>query len=571
MWNINTIWFDITVVRATLPIIFRIHHMKLIGIVFLLVLILTGILPSKAQSNSDARPNILLIVADDLGYADLGCYGGDIKTPNLDLLAKNGILFTHFHTSPLCAPTRSMLLSGNDNHVAGMGSMFSVEGTSRDGKSGYEHHLTERIVTIAQLLKDGGYQTFMSGKWHLGSEDNYIPYAKGFEKSFALMNGAANHFNNNQIFFNEPPQYREDNQVVPFPEGNYSTDVYTDKMIGFIKNAQNGKPFFAYLTYTAPHWPLQVPADYIDRYKGKYDIGYDSLRKVRFSRQKAIGIVPENAVLRPRNSSIITWTKLTTEEKKKESRKMEIYAAMVENLDDHIGKLIQFLKKSGQYDNTVIIFMSDNGAAGEDFYNLPKGFGPFIRKHYDNSYENMGKSTSFVSYGPQWAQAGAAPFKLYKSYATEGGIVTPLIISGKFITRKPGIENKFISVMDLAPGILELAHLTYPEVFNNKKLVPMLGVSFVPYLKMKRNSIHDKNYVFGLEHNGQCLLIKGNWKITNISEPFDESAFALYDLSDDMAETHDLSKYNLQKYREMLNEWVLFKKKVGVIPLGKGE
>jgi len=542
-----------------------------IGKFIILFLILIGIQPVLAQSRSDLRPNILLIVADDLGYSDLGCYGGEIKTPNIDLLAKQGILFTHFHTSPLCAPTRSMILSGNDNHVAGMGSMFSVEGTPRAGKPGYEQHLTDRIVTIAQLLKDGGYQTFMSGKWHLGSQDNYIPYAKGFEKSFALMNGAADHFNNNQILFDEPPQYREDSLIVPYPEGSFSTDVYTNKLIGFIEQAQKDKPFFAYLTYTAPHWPLQVPPDYIDRYKDKYDMGYDSLRVLRFNRQKAAGIVSGNANLRPRNPSIRIWTSLTPGEKKIESRKMEIYAAMVENLDDHIGQLIQFLKKSGRYNNTVIIFMSDNGAAGEDFYDLPKGFGPFLRMHFDNSYENMGKATSFVSYGPQWAQAGAAPFKLFKSYATEGGVVTPLIVTGKFLTRKPGIDDIFVNVMDLAPSFLELAQLTYPVVFNNKKLVPMLGASIVPYLQMKSNTIHSKDYVFGLEHNGQCLLVKGNWKITNISEPFDEKAFALYNLSNDMAETHDLSISNPRKYREMLNEWVKFKKKVGVIALEKGE
>ena len=542
-----------------------------VGTIFFLFMISIWIKPAMAQTKSDLRPNILLIVADDLGYADLGCYGGDIKTPNIDLLAKQGILFTHFHTSPLCAPTRSMILSGNDNHVAGMGSMFSVEGTPRAGKPGYEHHLTNRIVTIAQLLKDGGYQTFMSGKWHLGSQDNYIPYAKGFEKSFALMNGAADHFNSSQILSTEPSQYREDNLIVPYPEGSFSTDVYTNKMIGIIEHAQKDKPFFAYLTYTAPHWPLQVPADYIDRYKGKYDMGYDSLRVLRFSRQKAAGIVPGDAVLRARNPSIRLWTKLTPREKKIESRKMEIYAAMVENLDDHIGKLIQFLKKSEQFDNTVIVFMSDNGAAAEDFYNLPKGFGPFLRIHFDNSYENMGKATSFVSYGPQWAQAGAAPFKLFKAYATEGGVVTPLIISGKLITRKPEIVNIFVNVMDLAPSFLDLARLTYPVSFNNKKLDPMLGVSFVPYLEMKSNAIHGKDYIFGLEHNGQCLLIKGDWKITNISEPFDEKAFALYNLSNDMAEAHDLSNTNPLKYREMLNEWVIFKKRVGVIPLEKEE
>jgi len=525
----------------------------------------------SAQNLPDSRPNILLIVVDDLGYADLGCYGGEIKTPNIDQLAKQGIQFTHFYTAPLCAPTRSMILSGNDNHVAGMGSMFSVKGTSREGKTGYEQHLTDRIVTVAQVLKDGGYQTFMAGKWHLGAANAYIPYARGFEKSFALINGAANHFNGNPILPNQPQAYRLDSQVVVYPEGRYSTDVYTDKMMGFIKDAQRDKPFFAYLTYTAPHWPLQVPADDIDRCKGYYDLGYDSLRVIRFNRQKALGILPASSILGPRDPEIKPWKNLSAEEKKTESRKMEVYAAMVENLDDHIGKFIHFLKDAKLLDNTLIIFMSDNGAAGEDFYNLPEGFGPYLRAHFDNSYENIGKAGSFVSYGPQWAQAGAAPFKLYKSFSTEGGIVTPLIVAGKMVKSKKGYQNTFINVMDLAPGFIELAQLSYPKFYHQKELVPMLGESFVPFIKGERNSIHDDKYVFGLEHDGQCLLIKGDWKITNISEPFDEHAFALYNLKDDMGETRDLSKSNPEKYNEMLAEWENFKKKTGVVLKQPGE
>ena len=542
-----------------------------ISTIFLLLLFTSINNPAKAQSKQNNRPNILLIVADDLGYTDLGCYGGDIKTPNIDLLAKRGFQFTNFHTAPLCAPTRSMILSGNDNHVAGMGSMFSVKGTSREGKPGYEHHLTDRIVTVAQLLKDGGYQTFMAGKWHLGNEDAYIPFAKGFEKSFALLNGGANHFNNNQIFVNEPPQYRLDNQAVLFPEGSFSTDVYTEKIITFLKNEEKDKPFFAYLTYTAPHWPLQVPADYIDKYKGQYDIGYDSLRVIRFNQQKTMGIIPSNATLPPRTSWIKPWAQLSAQEKKIESRKMELYAAMVDNLDQHIGQLMQYLKESNQLDNTIIFFMSDNGAAAEDFYNLPGGFGPFLREHYDNSYENMGKASSFVSYGPQWAQAGAAPFKLFKAYSTEGGVVTPLIVSGKHVERKPGLQNVFINVMDLAPTFLELAGIKYPDIYNNKKIAPMLGESSLSFIRGKSNTIHHNNYVYGLEHDGQSLLIKGNWKITNISEPFDETAFALYNLTEDLGETNNLSRANPKKYKEMMKEWEIFKKKVGVIPKEKRE
>ena len=522
------------------------------------------------KSTQPNRPNILLIVSDDLGYTDLGCFGGDINTPNIDSLARNGLLFNRFHTSPICAPTRCMILSGNNNHVAGMGSMFSVDSTSRAGKPGYEHHLSDRIVTISQLLKDGGYQTFMAGKWHVGSSDAHTPYARGFEKSFSLLDGGANHFGNSAIFENKPPQYREDSLHVQFPEGKYSTDVYTDKMIKYIEQAKKDKPFFAYLTYTSPHWPLQVPEDYLYKYKGKYDMGYDSLRILRFNQQKAKGIIPANAKLPPRITSIKPWKDLTAEEKKIESRKMEIYAAMVDNLDVHIGQLIRFLRDTKQLENTLIIFMADNGAAAEDFYNSAE-FGPFIRKNYDNSYDNMGRATSFVSYGPQWAQAGAAPFKLFKEYPTEGGISTPLIISGKLVDRAPGIQNVFINVMDLAPTFLEIANLTYPGRYHDKKISPMLGESFLSFIEGKSNSIHDSNYVYGLEHYGGCLLIKGKWKITNTSDPFDENAFELYKLDEDWGETRDLSKADPQKFLEMKNEWKTFVKKVGIIQLEKGE
>ncbi|HET9745998.1 MAG TPA: arylsulfatase [Chitinophagaceae bacterium] len=535
-------------------------------LILLLLIISNSVHPQSKQNN---KPNILLIVADDLGYTDPGCYGGDIKTPNIDRLAKQGLQFTNFHTSPLCAPTRAMLLSGNDNHVAGIGSMFPVRGTPREGKPGYEGHLSDRIVTVAQLLKDGGYQTFMAGKWHVGFDDPYIPYAKGFGKSFVLLNGGATHFNNNPIFENEPPQYRQDNETVLFPEGKYSTDVYTEKMIGFIKDRQAGRPFFALLTYTSPHWPLQVPAEYMDKYKGRYDMGYDSLRVLRFNQQKAMGIIPSNATLPSRAPQIKLWTALSPEEKKIESRKMELYAAMVEHLDERIGDVIQYLVQSGQLDNTIIVFMSDNGAAAEDFYNRPAGFGPFLQKHYNNDYENMGKASSFVSYGPQWAQAGAAPFKLFKYYSTEGGIVTPLIITGKHVARKPGLQNTFITVLDLAPTFLEIAGIKYPEYHNNKKMTPMLGESFLPFISGKTNTVHGSNYVFGLEHDGQCMLIKGNWKITNISQPFDESAFALYNLTEDIGESNDLSKSNPEKFSEMMKEWEVFKKKTGVIPKEK--
>ena len=360
----------------------------------------------------DPRPNILLIVADDLGYADLGAYGSDIRTPNIDALAREGMLFTQFHTSPLCAPTRAMLLSGNNNHVAGVGRM-NATGPVQLHLPGYETHLSNRIAPLPRLLSKAGYHTYTAGKWHLGNEKEYSPTAAGFERSFNLMHGGANHFNS--VGFGEGVSlYREDGREVPWPNGAYSTDLYTDRLIEFIDAKRNdGRPFFAFAAFTSPHWPLQVPEQDLDLYAGRYQEGYDRLREERFASLQKAHIVPEGSTLPPRNPGVRPWSELPPDQQRIESRKMQLYAAMVENLDRHVGKLIDHLKAAGLYKNTLIIFMSDNGAAGEDFFYVGP-FRNFLQSHYDNSYENMGRPTSFISYGPQWAEAGSAPFSRYK-------------------------------------------------------------------------------------------------------------------------------------------------------------
>ncbi|MEQ8423240.1 MAG: sulfatase-like hydrolase/transferase, partial [Cyclobacteriaceae bacterium] len=350
-----------------------------------------------------------------------------------------------FHTGPTCAVTRAMMLSGNNNHVAGMGNQdILLTQSPMIGKPGYEGHLSERIVPMPLLLQESGYHTYIAGKWHLGNEESESPAHNGFEESYCLLQGGSNHFNNTGI---EPDDtlalFRENGKLVDYPEGQYSSEVYTNKLMEFIRGGTQNKPrqpFFAMASYTSPHWPLQVPEDYLDRYEGDFDMGYDSLRVMRFQSLKDAGMIPAHTTLPPRLESIKPWIDLTDEEKRIESRKMELYAGMVDNLDYHIGQLIQFLKVEGLYDNTIIIFMSDNGAAGNDFYNEAWSR-DFIRARYDNSLENMGKVNSFVSYGPQWAQAGAAPFNRYKGYTTEGGISAPFIICGKGITATGGISD----------------------------------------------------------------------------------------------------------------------------------
>ena len=519
--------------------------------------------PAAQAAAKSGRPNILLIVADDLGYADLGAYGGDIDTPNIDALAGAGVLFTQFHTSPLCSPTRAMLLSGNNNHVAGV-AVQQMRGIAGAWVDGYEASLSDRIVPFPKLLQESGYDTYTVGKWHLGLEADQSPHAAGFSRAYNLLQGGASHFSDTG-FENGKSLYRENEALVSWPEGRYSTDVYTDKLIEFIEaDRGNDKPFFAYAAYTSPHWPLQVPDEYLDLYAGRYDDGYDALRQRRLDSLKEAGIIPVDSRLPPRNDTITPWDELSTEEKKIESRKMELYAAMVDNLDDHVGRLVAYLQAHDLYDNTLIIFMADNGASGEDFYNgFPYDrFLDFIQAHYDNSYDKMGTATSFVSYGPQWGEAGSAPFRRYKGFTLEGGIVAPMIMAGKGVAGRNVIDSTYFTVMDLAPTFLEIAGAQYPDDGSVK---PMLGESMLAFLGGAASAIHDDQYVTVISHRGRSLVRKGRWKIVTMQGPFDEANFELYDLVSDPGETNDLRDSEPEIFAEMLEAWRTKRRELGII------
>lgn len=531
---------------------------------YLILLLLMAILVTctKAENKilEDPRPNILLLVADDLGYADLGCYGGDIETPNINRLAARGVRFSRFHTSPLCAPTRAMLLSGNDNHIAGMG----IQSNQNSG-FGYEGKLSNRIITIPALLKANGYHTYMAGKWHLGRDSLSIPHSKGFERSFVNLRGAGNHYDDQGLFREDPKSpYFEDKKPTQWKGGDYSTDFFTDKLIEYIDlNKDDHKPFFAFAAYTSPHWPLQVDEKYWKKYVGRYDDGYEKLKEERLESLKKAGMIPNDAVLPPNHKSVKPWDTLSTDQKKKESRKMELYAGMVDNLDYNIGRIIQYLKSIGQYKNTLIIFMSDNGAAAEDFYDNPE-YGPFIRDHFNDDYETMGQPNSFISYGPQWAEAGSSPFRHYKGLTTEGGINAPMIIAGPNIERKNEIHDEFVTLMDIAPTFYEVAQSKYPEEFEGNTIYPLKGKSMITFLSGKTDHIHSNDYVFGLEHNNMAMIRKGNWKITNTTSPFIEENFKLYNISQDLAELYDLKESEPDKYKELLDEWRKFSKEVSL-------
>lgn len=533
--------------------------------VFLLILIAvsSGCNQSPGEPKkirSDELPNILLIVADDLGYADLGVHGSAIQTPNIDALAAEGRLFTQFHTAPLCAPTRAMLLSGNNNHVAGMARQH---GGDLAGYSvpGYEGSLSGRIAPLPRLLRDAGYHTYTVGKWHLGLTAETSPHAAGFTRSFSLLDGAGTHFDD-VGFFEGGSTYWEDTDFAEYPVGRYSTEVYTDRLIEFIdSNRHDGKPFFAFAAYTSPHWPLQVPDEYLDLYAGQYEDGYDALREKNFTALKTAGIIPSESSLPPRNDAITPWVELSVDEQRREARKMQLYASMVTNLDDHIGRLLDYLKKAGFYQNTVIVFMSDNGAAAEDFYNEGP-FTEYIQAHFDNAYETMGTAKSFVSYDDPWAEAGSAPFMRRKGYTREGGIIAPMIMAGPGVANNGAIDSVFVTVMDLAPTLLEFAGAQYP---GDGSVRPMLGESMRRFLAGEVETVHSSDYVTALYHGGRAYLRQGVWKISNLEPPFDESDFELFDLSVDPGETTNLADSHADKYEELLELWRDTRKELGII------
>jgi arylsulfatase A-like enzyme len=515
--------------------------------------------PGARETGAD-RPNIVLIVADDLGYADLGAYGNDvIRTPNIDRLAAEGIRFTSFHTAPMCAPSRAMLLTGNNNHVAGMGRQGP--GPALAAIAGYEGYLSDRVAPFPRLLREAGYHTYSTGKWHLGDAREQSPPAAGFERSYQLTHGAANHFNS-VGFFEGGSLYREDGEEVEYPAGTYTTELFTDRLIDFIDSQiDDGRPFFAFAAYTSPHWPLQVPDAWLDLYRGRYDDGYDVLRERNFEALQSKGILPPGSMLPPRNDAITPWEDLAADQRRIEARKMELYAAMVENLDHHVGRVIDRLKARGVYDNTLIVFMSDNGAGAEDFHDV----GPFVeyvRAHYDNSYENMGKPDSWVSYGPQWAEAGSAPFSRYKTYTRQGGIVAHLIIAGPGVAARGSISRAYVTIMDLAPTFLELAGATYPA---DGSVRPMEGESMVALLSGDAATVHAADYVTTLFHGGRAFVRRGPWKLVTLDPPFAESAFELFDVEADPGETTNLAAAQPEVFREMLELWRTERERLGIV------
>ena len=537
----------------------------------IILILLTSCGSNTSVEKEQKPPNILLIVADDLGYTDLGCYGSEIRTPHLDALSKAGILNTSFYTSPTCAPTRAMLLTGVDNHRNGLGSMGNFA-ENQKGHPGYEGYLNFSVVTIPKLLQDKGYHTSMAGKWHLArptGETNQWPNKRGFDRSFGLIQAGAGHFSDKQpLFSNWEATYAEDGNIIEkLPEDFYSTDHYTEKIIEYLDESINlKKPFFSYVAFTAPHWPLQVPDEHIDLYKGRYREGYEALAKERFRRAKELGIIDEKTLLPPLSPNVIPWAELSLNEQNESARTMEVYAAMIERLDANIGKLIDHLKSRGEYDNTLIIFMADNGAEGNSLW----GEGDtkaWVDENYDNSLANIGRRESYVFTGPSWAQVSTLPFRWYKSFSTEGGVRSPCIISyPKWEQNYGKINRQVISLMDLAPTFLDMAGVDHPkQEYENRKIHPLDGTSLLSWLHGSEDFIEQSDRAFCWELYGRIGVRKGKWKAVKYDTPYGSGQWELYDMQQDPGELTNLAEVNAVTLDDLKAEWEEYVKEYSVI------
>jgi len=535
--------------------------------------------PAGPRDQQAQRPNFLLIVADDLGWSDLGAFGGEIDTPNLDALALSGVRFTGFHTAPTCSPTRAMLLSGVDHHQAGIGTMAEALTPATAGRPGYEGYLNDRVASVAELLHQGGYRTVMSGKWHLGLTEERGPAARGFERSYALLQGLGNHFGEDQNKawrkYDAAPTYRENGKVVSYPRGRYSADYFTDRLIGFLEEgAKDDRPFFAYLPYTTPHWPMQAPAEVIARYKGRYDEGYEALRATRLARQKELGLVPLD--LQPHQwEGVKPWASLSPEEKAIEARKMEVYAAMVDRMDKNVGRVVETLKRLGKYEDTVILFLSDNGPEGNTIdapFQVRGIENGNSRLGIDNSLGNIGTATSYVGYGAGWAQANSSPSWLVKGYPTEGGTRVTAFAAGRGVAGRR-IARGYLNVADVAPTLLDLAGLTQPAAYKGREILPIQGRSIVPVLANEAAEVRKPSEPVGTELFFRRALRKGDWKAVYLPKSAGaysrdggaEGTWQLFNLAVDPAESKDLAAREPEKLRELVADWDAYAREKGVV------
>jgi arylsulfatase A-like enzyme len=510
-------------------------------------------MPCYAQQ----KPNVIIILVDDMGYSDIGCYGGEILTPNIDALSSVSMRFTQFYNTSRSCPARASLLTGLFQHETGIGQMSEDPGSktrnhngidSNDwGVDGYKGYLNRKCVTIAEVLKDAGYHTYMSGKWHLGMHgQEKWPLQRGFERYYGILAGACNYF--------KPSGGRgltEDNTRLPVPQAPYyTTDAFGDHAIKYLSEQKDDKPFFLYLAFNAPHWPLMAKDEDIVKFKELYrSKGWDIIRQERYDRMIKMGIIDPNQGFAEWENR--TWNQLSEKEKDESAYRMAVYAAQVHCMDYNVGKLIDWLKKNNKFNNTLIFFLSDNGACAEPYEELGGG-----------KMEDINKGYPFPSYGRAWAQTSNTPFRKYKCRSYEGGISTPLIVSwqNKLGDCKGELCKVPAYLPDIMPTILEATGTKYPKVYKNQTIYPLVGKSLFPALEKKTESLHKYMY---WEHEGNRAIRYGDWKAV-----LDEKGLVweLYNIKNDRTERHNLASKNPSMLNKLIKKWDVWAKENFVLP-----
>lgn len=520
---------------------------------FLTIFFVLAIVQISSVASAADRPNIVLIMADDMGYSDIGCYGGEIDTPHLNGLAENGLRFTQFYNAARCCPTRAALLTGLYPHQAGVGRMVSQQPAKQPGPT--QGYLNDNCVTIAEVLKPAGYRCYMAGKWHVGEFRPAWPIDRGFDRYYGLISGGMNYFDITKAKRKGLKRVfaRDGERITPGGNEFYSTDAFTTEALVSLKKHEEGysdRPFFLYLAFNAPHWPLHAPPKLIDKYKGRYLGGWEKLRRERYERMLKMRLLRREWKLSPADGRV--WDELSDEQKTELDLRMAIYAAMVERMDWNIGRVVEHLRKLGELQNTLILFLSDNGACheggllGGDFRRDLKG--------------TTGTADSYRTYGQSWSNAGNTPFRKHKHWTHEGGISTPLIAhwpSGLKV--KPGSMNSHVGhVIDIMPTLVEVAGATYPSEFDGHKITPTAGLSFAPLF---RTSAFPNSRPLFWEHMGNAAMRSGPWKLVRSKgKPWE-----LYNLEQDRSELRNLTEANSDQVEKMKPAWEAWARSVGAI------
>ena len=515
------------------------------------------------------RPNIIVLLADDWGFTDVGAYGGEIATPNLDELARRGVKFSNFHVAASCAPTRSMLLTGVDNHRNGVGNLRETMPQAHLGKPGYLGSLNTRVVTVASLLKDSGYRTYITGKWNVGSEAHNLPDQRGFDRSIVQGDTGSDNWEPEKRYLPHADRiyWFEDGKPAVMPKDYYSSAYFVDKAIDYIRSGQgSGKPFFAYVGFQANHVPVQAPREFIDKYKGRYQDGWTALRNARRDKAAELGLIPKAAPMVTMNTTG-NWDALSAEDKRYNARQMEVYAGMADAMDHHIGRLITHLKSTGEYDNTVFLFLSDNGAEGSDYSQARL----WLATQYKQSIDQLGAKGGYGVTGPGWASASVAPLSTYKFYAGEGGVRVPLIVSGVPGMQANQIHHSLTHVTDIVPTLLDLARVDPPgSRYKGQPVEALAGRSLLPALMDPSQRVRPADEPLGYELSGNQALFKGDLKLVRNITPVGDGLWHLYDIRKDPGETMDLQQQLPEAFQAMQRDYDAYAKTHGVLPMPEG-